>query len=102
MIFIRSKDDKNLTLTDKKKYSGGTIENPPLIIYNVTRDDMGEYTCWLKNEVGLEQSEDSIYLNVQCKFFLQFIICYYTVLDCCFDDEIFFLSSCNHLGGIEV
>ncbi|CAG9768077.1 unnamed protein product [Ceutorhynchus assimilis] len=60
-----SKDDKNLTLTDKKKYSGGTIENPPLIIYNVTRDDMGEYSCWLKNEVGMEQSEDTINLNVQ-------------------------------------
>lgn len=86
MIFIRSKDDKNLTLTDKKKYSGGTIENPPLIIYNVTRDDMGEYTCWLKNEVGLEQSEDSIYLNVQCKFFNNLLL-YCNVLDCCFDDE---------------
>ncbi|KAH1018820.1 hypothetical protein HUJ05_006512 [Dendroctonus ponderosae] len=60
-----SKDGKNLTLTDKNKYSGGTIENPPLIIYNAKRDDMGEYNCWLKNEVGMEQSEDSILLNVQ-------------------------------------
>ncbi|KAL1502352.1 hypothetical protein ABEB36_007505 [Hypothenemus hampei] len=60
-----SKDGKNLTLSDKSKYSGGTIENPPLIIYNVNRDDMGEYSCWLKNEVGMEQSQDNIYLNVQ-------------------------------------
>ncbi|XP_076265080.1 neuromusculin isoform X2 [Rhynchophorus ferrugineus] len=60
-----SKDGKNLTLTDTVKYKGGTIENPPLIIYNVTREDMGDYTCWLKNEVGSEQSSDSIFLNVQ-------------------------------------
>ncbi|XP_066154008.1 uncharacterized protein nrm [Euwallacea fornicatus] len=60
-----TKDGKNLTLSDKTKYSGGTIENPPLIIYNVSRDDLGEYSCWLKNEVGMEQSEDTISLNVQ-------------------------------------
>ncbi|XP_030767914.1 hemicentin-1 isoform X2 [Sitophilus oryzae] len=60
-----SKDGTNLTLSDSSKYKGGTVENPPLIIYNVTRDDMGEYSCWLKNEVGSEQSADSIFLNVQ-------------------------------------
>ncbi|XP_060519272.1 titin isoform X2 [Cylas formicarius] len=60
-----SKDGKNLTLSDSSKYQGGTIENPPLIIYNVTREDMGDYSCWLKNEVGSDQSEDSIFLNVQ-------------------------------------
>ncbi|XP_050315809.1 uncharacterized protein LOC126750284 isoform X2 [Anthonomus grandis grandis] len=60
-----TKDDKELNLTDEKKYKGGTIENPPLIIYNVTREDMGEYTCWLQNEIRMEKSEDTIYLNVQ-------------------------------------
>ncbi|KAJ8954752.1 hypothetical protein NQ314_007022, partial [Rhamnusium bicolor] len=61
----RRKMEKNLTLTDKSKYVGGTLINPPLYVNNVTRDDMGEYTCSLKNEVGSETSPDSIFLNVQ-------------------------------------
>ncbi|XP_049818622.1 hemicentin-1 isoform X3 [Aethina tumida] len=62
---VWSKDGKNMSLSDPEKYAGGNIENPPLVIYNVSREDMGNYTCSLRNEVGSEQSPDSIFLNVQ-------------------------------------
>lgn len=69
---FRSKDGKNISLSDSSgKFVGGTKDNPPLLINNVTREDMGEYSCWLSNEVGSEKSEDSIYLNVQCKIQLK-------------------------------
>ncbi|KAJ8922096.1 hypothetical protein NQ315_004028 [Exocentrus adspersus] len=62
---VWSKDGKNLTLDDPNKYVGGTLINPPVYIKNVVREDMGEYTCSLRNEVGSETSDDSIFLNVQ-------------------------------------
>ncbi|KAG5898346.1 hypothetical protein JTB14_034328 [Gonioctena quinquepunctata] len=58
------KDGKNLNLSDTNKFVGGSISNPPLYINNVTREDMGEYSCSLGNEIGTEISEDSIFLNV--------------------------------------
>ncbi|KAF5279443.1 hypothetical protein FQA39_LY05553 [Lamprigera yunnana] len=58
------KNGKNLTLT-KDKYQGGTALHPPLLIKNVTRDDMGEYVCVCMNDVGVSESENSAYLNVQ-------------------------------------
>lgn len=57
-----------MTLNDTNKYVGGTLINPPLYINNVNRDDMGEYSCSLRNEIGADISEDSIYLNVLCKY----------------------------------
>lgn len=57
-----------MTLNDTVKYVGGDIKNPPLYINNVNRDDMGEYSCSLRNEIGADVSEDTIYLNVLCKY----------------------------------
>ena len=37
-------DGLNLTYSSKK-YNGSTIDSPSLIIYNVTYDNDGEYTC---------------------------------------------------------
>ncbi|XP_074027941.1 neuromusculin isoform X4 [Leptinotarsa decemlineata] len=58
------KDGRNLDLSDTSKYVGGTTTNPPLYINNVTREDMGEYSCSLGNDIGTEISEDSIFLSV--------------------------------------
>lgn len=66
-VFVfRSKDDKNLSLSDQR-YEGGTLRNPPLRIKNVSREDMGYYNCWLQNSVNMIKSESSIFLNVMCK-----------------------------------
>lgn len=61
---VWAKNGKNITL-NQDKYDGGTIENPPLIIKNVSREDMGEYTCTCKNVVGSEESGQSLYLDVE-------------------------------------
>lgn len=65
--FFRKKDNKTLTITDDK-YDGGSVENPPLIIKNITRDDMGLYRCTCKNDIGTSESENSIFVNVICEF----------------------------------
>lgn len=70
---FRKKDNKTLTITDDK-YDGGSIENPPLIIKNVTRDDMGLYRCTCKNDIGTSESENSIFVNVICKFHKEILL----------------------------
>ncbi|KAF2901961.1 hypothetical protein ILUMI_04227, partial [Ignelater luminosus] len=57
------KDGKNLTLIPNK-HIGGTKASPLLTIKNVTRHDMGDYTCVCMNAVGVSVSENSAYLNV--------------------------------------
>ncbi|XP_018570714.1 titin, partial [Anoplophora glabripennis] len=61
---VWSKDGKNLTVSDTSKYKGGTVTRPRITIKSVDREDMGEYTCSVRNDVGTETSE-GIYLNVQ-------------------------------------
>ena len=70
VLFIRMKDGSNLTLTPEK-YDGGITDNPPLIIKNVTRDDMGFYSCICKNSVGAQKSEETAFLNIQCMYSLE-------------------------------
>ncbi|XP_065160558.1 uncharacterized protein nrm isoform X4 [Atheta coriaria] len=60
-----TKNGQNLTIAKNPKYAGGTIENLPLVIQNVSREDMGEYSCTCKNEVGSTESDETIYLNVE-------------------------------------
>ena len=46
---------------------GGDPENIALIINDVTRHDMGNYTCELENKYGIGISENFIDVDVHCK-----------------------------------
>lgn len=49
-------------------YEGGTTDQHSLIILDANGGDMGNYTCVLGNDVGNGTSEESIDVNVMCKF----------------------------------
>jgi hypothetical protein len=41
------------------KYSGSTVGNPSLTIFNTVSDDIGVYRCLANNVVGTGQSQDT-------------------------------------------
>lgn len=65
-FYHRQKDGQNLTLSDDR-FQGGSIEHPSLRIKEITRNDMGTYTCILRNIVGISSSVSGIKLSVTCK-----------------------------------
>lgn len=66
IIYRRQKDGQNLTLTEDR-YEGASTEYPSLRIKQITRTDMGTYTCILRNSVGISSSVQAITLSVTCK-----------------------------------
>jgi hypothetical protein len=49
------------------KYEGGTVDTPTLTVRNLTRDDVGDYSCAVENDVGRRESENASTLSVFCK-----------------------------------
>lgn len=47
---------------------GGNVNSIGLKIQQVLRSDMGNYTCELQNEYGVGESQNSISLDVHCKY----------------------------------
>lgn len=78
LIFVLNRK-RNGQIVDSKRdakrdrMEGGDPENIALIIRDVTRHDMGNYTCELENEYGTGISEDAIIVNVHCKYNCNFI-----------------------------
>lgn len=74
IYFVHSFRKRNGHIVDSKRdgrhnrMEGGDPENIALIIRDMTRHDMGNYTCELENEYGMGVSEDSIIVNVYCKY----------------------------------
>ena len=62
------KNNQKLDLVNNAHYEGGTIDNPSIILQNVTREDLGEYSCQLENVAGAQRSTDVVFVNVLCKF----------------------------------
>ncbi|XP_047999845.1 nephrin-like isoform X6 [Leguminivora glycinivorella] len=60
------KDDEKIDV-NSSHYTGGTINQPALIIHSVTGNDSGNYTCELKNDVGNSTSDNAIDVNVLYK-----------------------------------
>ncbi|XP_063543302.1 hemicentin-2-like isoform X1 [Cydia strobilella] len=60
------KDDEKIDV-NSSHYQGGNVNQPALIIHNVTGSDSGNYTCQLKNDVGNSTSDNAIDVNVLYK-----------------------------------
>ncbi|XP_063630636.1 hemicentin-1 isoform X7 [Cydia splendana] len=60
------KDDEKVDV-NSSHYQGGNVNQPALIIHNVTGSDSGNYTCQLKNDVGNSTSDNAIDVNVLYK-----------------------------------
>jgi len=53
-------DFLNLTVSNTR-YCGGTIDSPILVIYNVTNEDTGYYTCNVASQSG---TGTSLFINL--------------------------------------
>lgn len=53
---------------------GGDIDGIALKIREVTRHDLGNYTCELENEFGHGISRNGVNVDVHCKQFPQIVI----------------------------
>lgn len=67
-IWICRKRDDQIVVIDEKRMEGGNVESTALKINEVSREDLGNYTCELQNEFGAGVSFNSIYLDVHCKY----------------------------------
>lgn len=81
-VCLHSNRKRNGQIVDSKRdakrdrMEGGDPENIALIIRDVTRHDMGNYTCELENEYGTGVSEDAIIVNVHCKYTFDLFVSY--------------------------
>lgn len=62
----RYRDKQLLTLTSDH-YEGGTTDQTTLVVKNASRHDQGVYDCGLENDVGSQNSSNSIYVNIYCE-----------------------------------
>ncbi|XP_063370489.1 hemicentin-2 isoform X1 [Cydia amplana] len=60
------KDDEKIDV-DSPHYQGGNVNQPALIIHDVSGSDSGNYTCQLTNDVGNSTSDNAIDVNVLYK-----------------------------------
>lgn len=63
---IRYRDGTALN-TNNSRYEGGNPEQTALLLKNASRDDMGNYTCELANNIGSVMSENDVNVDIQCK-----------------------------------
>lgn len=61
------KRDGEVVVIDSKRMEGGDIDSIALKIRDVTRYDLGNYTCELENEFGQGVSSNGISVDVHCK-----------------------------------
>lgn len=62
----RKRDDQ-IVVIDEKRMEGGDVDSIALKIQDVTRDDLGNYTCELQNDYGIGISANSVSVDVHCK-----------------------------------
>lgn len=50
------------------RIEGGNTEQTALLVREASRDDIGSYTCELKNDYGIGVSDNYIAVDVHCKY----------------------------------
>lgn len=66
-LFYRLRDGE-LVDVNQGRIEGGNTEQTALLIKEASRDDIGSYTCELKNDYGIGLSENDIDVDVHCKY----------------------------------
>lgn len=69
-LLCRYRNGDVVNVNDTERYHGGNSENVALLIGSTNKEDIGNYTCQLSNDVGKGISEQQIDLDVQCKCLL--------------------------------
>ena len=75
-----------IQVTDDYRFSGGSVLTPSFTIDPVVWTDVGEYTCWMSNDVG--DSSKSVGLQVWCEYLMLLIV----IADCI--DTVFVACQC--------
>ena len=73
LLLCRRYRDGQLLSTNKSKYEGGNLDQPSLVIKNISKEDIGIYSCVLENQLGAGESQNISTVDVLCKhhFFLE-------------------------------
>lgn len=50
------------------RIEGGNTEQTALLVKEASRDDIGSYTCELRNDYGIGVSENDVDVDVYCKY----------------------------------
>lgn len=64
---LHRKRDGELVKINPERMEGGDVDSIALKIRDVTRSDLGNYTCELQNDFGIGVSSNIISVNVHCK-----------------------------------
>jgi Immunoglobulin domain len=63
--WLRNNEVINL---NQSRIDGGNTDQPALLVKNARRDDSGNYTCELTNQVGSGISDNTVLVDVQCEY----------------------------------
>lgn len=68
-LAVRRYQDGRLVDINRDHYEGGTIDQTTLTITNSTRDDNGNFSCELANQVNSSLSLNVVPISVYCKYY---------------------------------
>lgn len=71
-----------MNVNDTTHYKGGNSENVALVIKSTEKEDIGNYSCQLSNNIGKGTSDQKINLDVQCKIIYKCAQIFYKILTC--------------------
>lgn len=68
-LLLRYRDGQLLSTgrNGSDRYEGATVDRPSLIIRSVSKEDIGDYACFLENEVGVGESRNMTTLEAFCE-----------------------------------